>query len=1021
MAIPESSNFDETNRPGDTPSRSDREKRSPDDDSASKLRSRRRQGRSRKTIDQDVVHDATLGSDAAERPKPSQTESSQPPAESSTETSPCPAVNDSVPSRYESVGEVGRGGWGVVEKAVDRQLDREVAVKRFTDTYEVTEQERQRFLHEAKVTSQLQHPGIVPVHEMGDQKDAYYVMKLLDGVTLQEFIQQHHSDKLSRTKQTRFEFGEKLEPLLQRFVDVCNAVAYAHKRGVVHRDLKPSNVMIGEFGETVVLDWGLAHSLDATPGLATTPLPARRKNVHADSTPLIEPDGTVVGTPAYMSPEQASGEISAISQPSDIYSLGMILYAIVAGRHPYQGQPVEQILKQVQSSSYPSLRSLQPLAPSALVSIVAKAMSRSPGDRYESAELLASDVRRFIAGDSVSVHQESFIEKSVRWCRHHQGIAAAVAGCASVLLVGAIVFGIVIKQSHRAEQIARIEAEQSHREAILSLGEAREATDAWLIELSGSLQFYPGMEKLRGELLERAIHQFDRLETQNLASSQTQTADSASGTASSPNVDSSVTYREHTDQLAKLERAKGALRLGDLYRLTGKPNQARTHYQAAATILRKHDQDPAPPALNVTPVSLSDTGKIDNHTGSAIQDAYTLERVNAIIGLLLLAEDTETDLPSSQEITVARRWLRSVTEPIHRDTLQSETNRSALDSYSARLISAFVRMEMALQNAKPHAHDRVDAMGNGSSFEDAVTLARWLADRTQSPRDRRLSETIQTQNCRQLADTGQHHDAWQRWSVLIDDVQRWSDSDPDRIDLLQSLGHALLQRGNCQVQLGNHENATADFDRSIRMIEKAWRLTDDDGFYRINLATAENNLGQLLATGKNRNPAMATKLLRQSLKTYEALLREGVTADRLRRYAQTHHALAVLSSPSNSAVDVVTEQAVEHAQKSASAFEILSDYVSLSVDDTLGWMHCQVTIASHHAQHGRMKPVASMLEHLRQREQQLGQTALNAVQSQTLRRVTDAIEVFEESIGATDLISTTDTDEPTDIETDLVD
>ncbi|MCA9198099.1 MAG: serine/threonine protein kinase, partial [Planctomycetales bacterium] len=167
------------------------------------------------------------------------------------------SLSETEQHRYQERDEIGRGGWGVVHRAVDRQFGRDVAVKTLNQKTVNKQTVQQRFVHEAMVTGQLQHPGIVPVYELGRKTDSgapFFVMKLLQGQTLAEVIHQHHQ----ADSRDRF---VSLRNLLQRFVDVCNAVAYAHDKGIIHRDLKPSNVMVGEFGETVVVDWGLAKRI----------------------------------------------------------------------------------------------------------------------------------------------------------------------------------------------------------------------------------------------------------------------------------------------------------------------------------------------------------------------------------------------------------------------------------------------------------------------------------------------------------------------------------------------------------------------------------------------------------------------------------------------------------------------------------------------------------------------------------------------------------------------------------------
>ncbi|EMB18955.1 serine/threonine-protein kinase [Rhodopirellula europaea] len=944
--------------------------------SSRKSRSRSRRRRKGNASASHPIHEETIGANSTDQSR-----------SSAKMPRPKESINDPA-DRYECLEEVGRGGWGVVEKAVDRQLDREVAVKRFCDANDVTEQERQRFLHEAKVTSQLQHPGIVPVHEMGDRRDAFYVMKLLDGVTFSQSIQDHHRKHKSAGRKTRFQFGESLEPLLQRFVDICNAVAYAHQRGVIHRDLKPSNVMISGFGETVVLDWGLAQSVDQNEHPEVDQTQETLRPRPADVSSLFEPDGTVVGTPAYMSPEQARGEVSRINRSSDLYSLGVILYTIVAGRNPYHGQPVKRILEQVRKASCPDLRLSQSLVPLPLLSIVRKAMSSSQHDRYENAEDLANDVRRFIAGDSVSVYRENWIDKGVRWCRHHQSIAATVSLAGTGLLLAAILFGVFIHRAHRAERLARIEAQQAHREAILNLSEALDATDTWLIELSGSLQFYPGMAPLRSNLLDRAIDQYDQIANQNIASRNQTPTDQVFD-----DFDLAESSRQ-TKRLALLQRIKTHLRLGDLHRITNDLDQAKQQYATAEKLLQRVAVD-----TDELQVTLASSSRADNSFATQLK----IESIYSLIGQVLINDTSPLSDATKQRVVTARRWLAQRL-PQSSDLLDAQSHNS-LPHTIGQIASTAVRLELATHALRgPSA----STLWDESSYLRAIETARWLTQRRGTLSDRRLSENIQTDNCRRLTNSGSHRLAEAAWTQLIVDLQQWLSSEPDRIDYMQSCAHALLQRGNCRVHLGHQADAVEDFRASIQTLDNAWRLTDDDGFYRVNLATAENNLGQLLTRGSERDPELAGKLLRQSLQTYEALLREEVTADLLRRYAQTHHALAVLAVESNMIEQGDLAEGLDHAKQSKAAFDILKDYEPLTVDETLSCMQLSLMLAakpnSTDSDHSAQPHISDFHTHL----QSLSMETLNDEQRQRANQLQNDLASLMQETATTDLIGTID-------------
>ena len=254
-------------------------------------------------------------------------------------------------TKYTFVKELGRGGMGAVHLAEDRELDRLVAIK-VLNTPEITDDLRNRMVREAQIIARLEHPGIVPVHDVGTLPDGriYYAMKYVRGSRLDEYAAQ----------------GASLRDRLRKFQAVCDAVAFAHAHGVIHRDLKPQNIMIGSFGEVLVLDWGVAKISDNP----------------------REIEGTIIGTRNYMSPEQARGEIDQLDERSDIYSLGAVLSFLLND---------------------------QPKVSKAAHAICAKAMASAKENRYATASDLSADIGRLLDAEPVSAYRENAIERTSRW------------------------------------------------------------------------------------------------------------------------------------------------------------------------------------------------------------------------------------------------------------------------------------------------------------------------------------------------------------------------------------------------------------------------------------------------------------------------------------------------------------------------------------------------------------------------------------------------------------------------------
>ncbi|MBR6422491.1 protein kinase [bacterium] len=354
-------------------------------------------------------------------------------------------VTDEMPGRYEVIEELARGGSGRILVVLDRHVGRKIAMKELlsdisktpakTDDPQVTAI-RNRFLREARVTGRLEHPSIVPVYEIGCHADGsfYYTMRLVKGTTLLSAIKRSGdvSDRLS---------------LLPHFYHVCNAVAYAHSKGVINRDLKPSNVMIGEFGETVVLDWGLAK----IKGSAET-IFVRHEDEEIGKTVV----GQAIGTPSYMPPEQAEGNIGEIDEISDIYSLGAILYQILTGKTPFTGKTTDEIIRKVLNEDVENAVKKDKEIPPELAAIAQKALSKSKENRYASVGEMLDDLSAYMSGRKVDVYHYSVFESLKFVAAHHK--SAFIAG----ILIFVITFVAVLQISvsfHRTN-IARQDAER---------------------------------------------------------------------------------------------------------------------------------------------------------------------------------------------------------------------------------------------------------------------------------------------------------------------------------------------------------------------------------------------------------------------------------------------------------------------------------------------------------------------------------------------------------------------------------
>ncbi|MDB4956775.1 MAG: serine/threonine protein kinase [Myxococcales bacterium] len=357
--------------------------------------------------------------------------------------------------RYTSRKELARGGMGKIVTAFDRRLQRTVAIK------EMRGQSADfiaRFEREILLTARLEHPSIVTIHEAGQwpSGELFYAMRLVPGRSLDEKIA-----KCSTLEQRL--------ALVPHVIAVADALAYAHQQRVIHRDLKPQNVMVGEFGETVVIDWGLAKQLDSsrasTASISQTAVSAQTEL------------GAVLGTPMYMPPEQAAGLVT--DERADVYAIGAILYHVLAGKPPYEGASTD-VVAAVKRGPPPDVEQLQPGIAPDLLAIVRRAMAPRPQDRYPSARELADDLRAFHAGRLVGAYRYSTRDLVKRWLRRHRApVGVAVIAMAALLGVA----GVSVYRIVSARGVAEVQRELAEH----NRGQAEDLLDFILWDLRGRL------------------------------------------------------------------------------------------------------------------------------------------------------------------------------------------------------------------------------------------------------------------------------------------------------------------------------------------------------------------------------------------------------------------------------------------------------------------------------------------------------------------------------------------------------
>ncbi len=545
------------------------------------------------------------------------------------------ASGHSKSERFRPIRLHARGGLGEVYVAWDAELGRHVALKEIRPEHADNPKLRARFLREAEINGNLEHPGIVPVYGLGSYPDGrpYYAMRFVEGETLHQAIEDFHkkAKDLSSTQ-----WALKIRPLLGRFLDVCDAIAYAHSRNVLHRDLKPGNILLGKYNETIIIDWGLAkdtsrtHPQHVADKPDETQVQGQNDLEHLGPDPDLQPPvgsgslptvaGETIGSPPFMSPEQAGGRHSEIGQASDIYSLGATLYALLTGQAPLKDRNTSEILAKVCRGEIDPPSAVNPSVPKPLEAICRKAMQLDLADRYASAEALALDIEHWLADEPVNVHEDAISTRLLRWSRHHKPLVSATVALLLAAVVGlATTTAIVGEQKDRAE-LAQTVAERERNQAEEARRLARE-------DLNNALAFV-------NELVTIGDRQ---LIAQLPASTRSRIL--------TPALEFIRRFRGRTpdDPTLQTQMAQLARRLANINQLIGEFEAADRFFEEAIGLLSEQ-QDPFPTPQNAD--LLAET--LLDHAESNLQRGKATEAERQILQALNLARNNAQRFPEDR-------------------------------------------------------------------------------------------------------------------------------------------------------------------------------------------------------------------------------------------------------------------------------------------------------------------------------------------------------------------------------------
>jgi eukaryotic-like serine/threonine-protein kinase len=716
-----------------------------------------------------------------------------------------------------------RGGLGAVFVALDSELDREVALKQILDDRADDPTSQIRFLREAQITGGLEHPGIVPVYGLGAYGDGrpYYAMRFIRGDSLKEAIEGFHAGSKAGTDSRDL----ALRKLLRRFIDVCNAIDYAHSRGVIHRDIKPANIIVGKYGETLVVDWGLAKAMGqialGTESGERILMPSLASG-SAETLP-----GSAMGTPAYMSPEQAAGQLDRLGPRSDVYSLGATLYCVLTGQPPFRGDVID-VIRDVQRGEIRSPRQLDPNVDPALEAICLKAMANKPEDRYASSRALADDLDRWMADEAVSAWREPYSRRMRRWgLRNRTAVTAA-----TVALVAGVIglSGVLAVQTRAKADLAASNAELTRsRGAVQARYDL--AVDAIKTFHSGVSEDFllkqEQFKEVRDQLLKSASNYYGKLGT---------------------------LLDNETDRASRRALWQANYELAELTGTVGKPEDAlAAHRQVLVAREALAAERPGHTEIEVdVGRSLTAVADMLQSTGQTSDAEATFRKAEKVL-VGLAAAIKESSAPRSF-LADCRSRLGSLLDRTGRDDEGLTVYRLArLDQEAlAAAPGATVELRRDLASTINKIATLLLATGKSSEaeaeFRKALTLYQKLADENPAVTDFRNRLALGHNNLGALLwRTSKPSEADTEYHMALALYQKLADDNPAVNTFRGSLARSHLNLGILLSNSGKPWQAEAEYNRALAIQQK---LADDNPAittFRSELGSTHDSLGILLS------------------------------------------------------------------------------------------------------------------------------------------------------------------------------